>query len=88
METDGKEGNRGEGISQGAGPPAFFLQHTGVWFTSPSLAMHLGPNGERCQDELEQHGPGEHLHPGKDKYICWLILMQNQKQKPILRYEA
>lgn len=47
METDGKDGNRGEGISQGAGPPASFLQHTGVWFTSPSLAMHLGLNGER-----------------------------------------
>lgn len=65
METDGKEGNRGEGISQGVGPPASFPQHTGVWFTSPSLAMHLGSNGERRQDELGQHGCREHRHPGK-----------------------
>lgn len=78
METDGKEGDRGEGISQGAGPPASITQHTGVWFTSPSLAMHLGPNGERCQDELGQHGCREHLHPAEDKCIRRLLLMHNQ----------
>lgn len=65
METDGKEGSRGEGISQGAGPPASFPLHTGVWFTSPSLAMHLGPNGGRCQDELGQHGCREQLPPAE-----------------------
>lgn len=65
METDGEEGSRGEGISQGAGPPASSPQHTGVWFTSPSLAMRLGPNGERCQDELGQHGCREHLRPAE-----------------------
>lgn len=47
------------------GLPPPFPQHTGVWFTSPSLAMHLGPNGERCRDKLGQHGCGERLHPGK-----------------------
>lgn len=43
----GKEGSVGEGISQVAGSPAFLPQHTGVCFTCSSLAMHLGPNGER-----------------------------------------
>lgn len=43
----GKEGSVGEGIIQVAGSPAFLPQHTGVCFTCSSLAMHLGPNGER-----------------------------------------
>lgn len=54
MKTDGKEGDRGETgvrvLVKVLGLPPSFLRHTGVWFTSPSLAMHLGPNGERCGD--------------------------------------
>lgn len=42
METDGKEGNRGEGISQGAGPPASFPQHTGV-VHQPLISYAPGP---------------------------------------------
>lgn len=86
-----KRGNRGEGISQGAGPPASLLQHTGVWFTSNSLAMHLGPNGERCQDELGQHWRREHLHPWKEKSVapkkqpfCTRIAPPRQESSPSL----
>lgn len=43
-------------------PPAS-PQHTGVWITSPSLAAHLGPNGERCRDELGQRGCREDAFP-------------------------
>jgi len=42
-------------------------QHTGVWITRPSFAMHLGPNGVRCQDELVQHGCRENAFTQEKK---------------------
>lgn len=64
-----KRGKRGgKGIFQAPDPLPSYCSAQVCALSCPSLAMHLGPNGEGCQNELGHYGCRDHFHQGKDKY--------------------